>query len=400
MRTSAAYRVPLGRPAAEWAAVESDVRRAFDAIMKRAVFRDGPELAALERSLAGAFGQEHAIGVNSGSLALTIALTAIGVGPGDVVVTVANMDVSLSSPIVHSGGTLRWIDIDPATLTLAPDDLEGAVPPEARAIIVPHSFGNPADLASILAFARRRGIHVIEDVTHGPGASFRGAACGSWADVAVLSLTAGKPLGAAGMAGVILTRDARVAEKSRCLVNYGLNPGDLRDVHDGVPNALFRARGDGFNGILDEWQAAVLRAKLRRLESWARVRREQAEQYREGFRDCPPRSLLLQRSLPGADPVPRHFVVRTPRRRQLQQHLQKAGIASAVRYNPPLHRQPIYRSIEPHSLPETERAARRSVCLPLHPALTPREIGSVVREVKKFLLADAQTASRRSDGEA
>lgn len=391
------WRIPLSRPDAECALVEPAVRRSFDRILRRRVFRDGPELAGLETELASAFQQKHAIAVSSGGLALTIALRAAGVSAGDEVITVSNMDVSLSAPITHAGGEIRWVDVDAATLTLDPKALETAVSPRTRAIVVVHLFGNPADLTAILAVGRRCGVTVIEDASHGPGATYLGSPCGSWADIAVLSLTGGKPLGAAGLAGVILTRDAAVADRSRCLANYGLRPADLDDIHRGDPNAKFRAKMEGYNGILDEWQSAVLRTKLQYLDRWVAIRREQAAQYRDGLAGCSPRDIQLQDVVVGGQPALRHFVVRSPRRTHLQSHLQRVGIASVVRYSPPLHKQAVYSGLRPVSLPETERAARRSVCLPLHPTLTSTEIDTVIGSVKAFALARSAGRSAFDD---
>ena len=373
----ASAHVPMARAGDEAAEVDAEVRTAFDQILGRGVFRWGPEAAALEQELGQCLQAPHVIAVSSGGVAITIALKALGVGPGDDVVMPPNVDVSISAPVTHAGARIVWCDVDEATLTMDADLLDRTITPSTRAVLVVHLFGNPADMNSLCAVARAHDVVILEDASHGPGASWMDRPCGTMGRLGILSCSSGKPLGCAGSAGVILTADPLLAQRARVLANYGLDPSDLGAIHRGVRGARFRCVAEGFNASLDEWQSAILRIKLRRLPEWIRRRREQAEIYGEAFAHH--ERVRPQRSHRCAQPVLRHFAIRVADRDWMAEQLSRHGIASGIGYAPPLHMQAPYRGAGTGRTrcPRTECVTDELLTLPINPFLTRDEVRAV-----------------------
>jgi dTDP-4-amino-4,6-dideoxygalactose transaminase/ABC-type branched-subunit amino acid transport system substrate-binding protein len=378
--------IPGSRLAQQHAAIQTELDQAVAAVIRRAVFTPGPEVEAFEAEFASYIGVKYAIGVSSGSAAVLLALKSLGLQPGDEVISTPQVDISASAPVTQAGGRLVWVDIHPRTYNLDPEQLAPPITPRTRAIVVAHMYGNPADMQRILAIAGRHGLPVIEDAALAVGATCQERQVGSGGTLGCFSFSPGKILGAFGKAGMVVTNDAALTQQVRMWSSYGFDRASLEAIERGKVGAQFEYRAEGFNARLDELQAAVLRVKLRHLDSWIRRRRENARLYRELLADLEPEHLLLPQDTLGAEPAFRLFVIRLPQRDRLMRHLAEAGIWSGLNYVPPLHLQPIYHYLgyHPGDFPQTELVARELLCLPAMPELSGQEIEQVGERVRQF----------------
>jgi dTDP-3-amino-3,4,6-trideoxy-alpha-D-glucose transaminase len=372
-----ARRMPTTIPFNDLAAQDADIREALLAAIGRVVARGryvlGDEGRAFEFEFAAATGVAHAVGVGSGTDALQLALEAYGIGAGDEVVTTAHTATFTALAISRAGATPVFCDVEPAGMMLDPARLEAATTPRTRAIVPVHLYGQAADMEPILAIARARRLKVVEDCAQAHGATYHGRAVGALGDAAAFSFYPTKNLGALGDGGAVTTGDPEVARIVGELRNGGQSD---RYRHDRI----------GVNSRLDEIQAAALRVKLPRLAAANEARRAQAALYDRTLAD-----VTLPRELPGRRHVYHLYVVRHPRRDALAAHLAAAGIGTLVHYPIPVHLQPAYAALGlgPGSLPETERAAREVLSLPLYPGLAPEAQGRVAEAVNRFAPAHA-----------
>jgi dTDP-4-amino-4,6-dideoxygalactose transaminase len=378
--------IPGSRLAQQHAAIQTELDQAVAAVIRRAVFTPGAEVEAFETEFAGYIGVKYAIGVSSGSAAVLLALKALGLQPGDEVISTPQVDISASAPVTQAGGRLVWADINPRTYNLDPEQLAAAITPRTRAIIVAHMYGNPADMQPILEIAGRHGLPIIEDAALAVGAIYQGRQVGSWGTLGCFSFSPGKILGAFGKAGMVVSNDATLAQQVRMWSSYGFDLTSLEAIERGAVGAQFKYQAEGFNARLDELQAAVLRVKLRHLDGWVRRRRENASVYRQKLADLEPEQLLLPRDTVGAEPAFRVFVIRSPQRDRLMRHLAEAGTWSGLSYVPPLHLQPVYHYLgyRPSDFPQTELVARELLCLPMIPELSGQEIEQVGETIRQF----------------
>jgi dTDP-3-amino-3,4,6-trideoxy-alpha-D-glucose transaminase len=350
--------------------LEHELNTAINHVLNSGWYILGKETARFEAEFAAYCRVGHAIGVASGTDALLLALKALGVGPGDEVITVAHTAVATVAAIELAGATPVFVDIDPHSGTIDPALIPTAVSERTRAIVPVHLYGRPADLEPILAVAGERGLYVLEDCAQAHGALYHGRPVGSWGDVAAFSFYPTKNLGAMGDGGAIVTADAAIAERVRMLRQYGWRERYISDI-------------PGYNSRLDELQAAILRVKLGHLDAHNASRRELAAVYAEQLKGLPV-------TLPGEQPRTEHvyhlYVVQTPQREALQAHLKAVGIATAVHYPVPVHRQPAYHRLgyTAGSLPHTERAAQTVLSLPMHPHLKPADIDVVAESIARF----------------
>lgn len=367
--------VPFLDLRAQYAGLRGEIRAALDDLFERQAFVLGEPVAALEREVAAFLEARRAVGCASGSDALLLVLHALGVGPGDEVVTVANACMYEVAAILQAGARPVLADVDPDTHTMSARSFEAAITARTRAVIPVHLFGRLADMPAIGAVAARHGVAVVEDAAqaHGsfaPDAEGRARRAGQWGQLSCFSFYPSKNLGALGDAGALVTDDAALAERLRRLRMYGWD-GKYNTVDAG-----------GRNSRLDELQAAMLRAKLRHLEAGNAARRERAAWYAE-----------LLAGLPLAPPAdaPGHiyhlYVVTLPdraRRDALRAHLAAAGIGCDIHYPTPAHLQPAFAGLGygPGSLPVTEDLAGRILSLPLFPELTRTEVEQVAAAVR------------------
>jgi dTDP-4-amino-4,6-dideoxygalactose transaminase len=318
----------------------------------------GEEVAAFEAAAAEYLGVPHAVGVNSGTDALTIALAALGVGPGDAVITTAFTFFGTAEAISRLGAKPRFVDIDPVSYNLNPDAVAAAVGRHTRCILPVHLFGAAADMDALVAVAADAEVPIVEDAAQAFGARWNGRCLGSIGALGAFSFYPTKNLAGFGDGGLIATHDAALAERCRQLRNHG-NRGD------GVHTAI------GFNSRLDALQAALLRVKLPHVDGWNAERRRIAQRYHALLRD------LEGVRLPQADDSERHvwhqYTIRVAaaQRDELVDRLRQAGIGAMVYYANPVHLQPPYHGHDVR-LPEAEAAAAEVLSLPMWPGLSLR----------------------------
>jgi dTDP-3-amino-3,4,6-trideoxy-alpha-D-glucose transaminase len=364
--------IPQANPKAQYLAHKDEIDAAIARVLESGRYILGEECAAFEREFAGYAGVRYAVGVGSGTEALHLALGVCGVGPGDEVIAPAHTAVATIAVIELIGATPVLVDIDPRNFNLDPDQLEAVITPRTKAVIPVHLYGQAADLDPILAMARRRSLRVIEDCAQAVGATYHGRRVGGWGDIAAFSFYPTKNLGAMGDGGLVATNDPDLAERAGLLRQYGWRSRYISEIA-------------GWNTRLDEVQAAILRVKLRYLEADTAARRQWAALYDELLADRPV-------SLPQEMPYGRHvyhlYVVRHPRRDELQTFLRGHGVGTLVHYPAPIHLQPAYRGRlgDIGSFPQAERATREILSLPLYPELAEDQVRTVAERVRSFTL--------------
>jgi dTDP-4-amino-4,6-dideoxygalactose transaminase len=362
--------VPFLDLATQTAELRGELDGAIAEILAAGRFVGGPAVETFERAFAVYCGASHAVGVASGTDAISLALTATGVQQGDEVITVANTTVATIAGIEGAGAVPVLVDADPLTWTLDPDALGAALTERTRAIVPVHLYGQCAEMEAILAFARRHALVVVEDAAQAHGAAYGGRRAGSLADAAAFSFYPTKNLGALGDAGAVVTSDGAVADHVRMLREYG-----ERDRYESVVR--------GRNSRLDTLQAAVLSAKLPHLDAWNDRRRALADLYRGGLADLPI-------GLPVEDPARRHvyhlFVVRVQERTSLRRELAELGIETLVHYPRPVHRQPAYAALAREGmLRVSEQLCDEVVSFPLYPELRDADAEDVVSAIATVL---------------
>ena len=347
------------------AALREELLAAMARVLDSSQFVLGGEGRALEAELASACGVRHAVGVASGTDALRLSLTALGVRPGDEVLTPAFSFVASASTIVMAGAVPVFVDIEPETYTLDVAAAERALTPRTRAVVPVHLYGHPASMDRVATFARGQGLAVVEDAAQSVGGSWAGRSVGAWGDAACLSFYPTKNLGACGDAGMILTDRDVLDERLRRLRHHG-DGGRYRHVEL------------GYCSRLDELQAALLRVKLRYLEDWTERRRRHPARYRERLAGLP---LALPVERPQARHVYHLFTVRHAQRDALAKALADLGVGTAVHYPIPVPGQPMFGGGGERQFPEAWRAAREVLSIPCWAELTDDEVETVAAAV-------------------
>jgi len=348
------------------AALRAELMDAAGRVLDSARFILGPEGEALEQDLAKHVGVAHAIGVASGTDALRLALAAVGVGPGDEVITTAFSFVASASTIVMAGATPVFVDIDPATFALEAEGVARAITPRTRAIVPVHLYGHAAAIDRIAELGRTHGVAVIEDAAQAIGATYAGRPLGAWGDAACLSFYPTKNLGACGDAGMILTNRSDLAERLRRLRHHG----------DG---GRYRHLELGYSSRLDDLQAALLRVKLGRLEGWTAARRRIAARYHDALAGLP---LTLPIEREPARHVYHLYTIRHRQRDALAKTLSQLGVGTAVHYPIAVPGQPMFGLPAERQWPEATRASREVLSLPCYAELTDDEVNQVARAVR------------------
>ena len=351
---------------------DDDLSRDIDEAIRRVIASSwyvlGPEVEAFEEEFRRVSGTTHGVGVASGTDAISLSLLALGVGPGDEVVTSPLTAAFTALAISRLGARPVFADVDEDTLALSTESVHDRITSRTKAIVPVHLYGNACDMDALMDLAEQRGLYVVEDACQAHGARYRGKPLGSFGHAGAFSFYPTKNLGALGDGGFIATDDKKLAAHLKRLRNGGQSS---RDVHESI----------GFNSRLDELQAAVLRAKLPRLERGNDRRREIAKRYvgaLEGTELVPVAVLEIAVSA-------RHlFVVKARSRDALEGHLGERGIQTLVHYPVPVHLQPAYRSLEQRegSCPVAEAAAKSIVSLPLYPTMTDEDVDCVVQALR------------------
>jgi dTDP-4-amino-4,6-dideoxygalactose transaminase len=381
--------VPLLDLKQQYEPLRDQIREKIDEIATSQQFILGPEVEALEREVAAYTGAGHAIGASSGTDAELAILMALGIGPGDAVITTPYTFFATAGGIARLGARIIFTDIDPVTFNISPALLRECLAAhrgeKIKAIIPVHLFGLSCQMDEIRAIAAAEGIPIIEDAAQALGAEYPALGdeypgpekCGSMGDFGFYSFFPSKNLGAFGDGGMIVCRDAEMAQRIRVLRNHGM---EQRYLHHMV----------GGNFRLDALQAAILRIKLPHLDRWSAMRRANAAIYREEFGKAGLEITLPREPFAASGAVNHHiynqFVIRAPRRDDLLRHLAAAGIGHAVYYPIPLHLQECFASLgyKQGDFPESERAALETVALPIFPELTREQLLAVVSAVTAF----------------
>ncbi len=363
--------VPLLDLKAQYATIKPAMDAAVHAVLDSGRFIQGPEVQALESEVAAYSRVAHGVGVASGTDALLLALKALGVGPGDEVVTTAYSFFASASTIALLGAKPDFCDIEPDTSNLDPAQLAARLSPCTKAVVPVHLFGQCADMPAIEALCGPRGIPVLEDAAQAIGAEWKGKRAGEMGIGGCFSFFPSKNLGGIGDGGMVVTKDEALADRVKLLREHGAKP----KYHHHVL---------GQNSRLDAIQAAVLRVKLKHLEDWHAGRQKNAALYRELL-------AWTNLALPVAKSEARHiynqFVIRTPKRDALKQHLTDSGIGTEVYYPRPLHLQECFGALghREGDFPVSEAAARETLALPIYPELTPEQIAYVAARIHDFL---------------
>jgi dTDP-4-amino-4,6-dideoxygalactose transaminase len=363
--TLAAANIPFLDLRRQYAAIRDDVDRAMQDVLDQCAFAGGPAVATFEDGFASYCGVRHCVGVNSGTSALHLALLACGVRPGDEVITVPMTFVATAWAISYTGARPVFVDIEPQTCTIDPNQIERAITSRTRALLPVHLYGQMADMAPLLEICERHGLALIEDAAQAHGAEYRGRRAGGFGRVGCFSFYPGKNLGAYGEGGAVTTNDDGIVER-------------IRMLRDHAQSARYRHEEIGFNYRMDGLQGAVLNVKLPQLDRWNGARREVAGRYRALLQDTP---LLLPTEAEGRRSAWHLYVVRHPERDRLQQALAEAGVGSGLHYPIPVHLQPAYAHLGHHlgDFPESEQVARECLSLPMYAELTDEQLADVAK---------------------
>jgi dTDP-4-amino-4,6-dideoxygalactose transaminase len=368
-----AVEVPLLDLKAQYASIRDDVDAAVARVMESQYFILGPEVAALEKEVAAYSDAAHGVGMSSGTDALLAALMALDIGAGDEVIVPTYTFFATAGVVARLGATPVFIDIDPATYNVTAAAVAAAVTPRTRAVIPVHLYGRMVEMDGIMDLAMKHGFAVIEDAAQAIGAfDAAGRKAGSIGDMGCFSFFPSKNLGGAGDGGMTVTQDPELAGRLKMLRMHGMEP----KYYHAIVGGNFR---------LDALQAAVLRVKLRHLDDWSAARRRNADRYRDLFQQA---GLAGSITLPTDEPghIYNQFVIRAPRRDELQAHLRTHGIGTEIYYPVPLHLQQCFTALGQGagSLPHAEAAARETLALPIYPELTEQQLEHVVDTIAAF----------------
>ncbi len=374
--------VPLLDLAAHHGPLHKEIMAAIEEVFKSQAFILGPEVTRLEERVASYCWTREAIGVSSGTDALIISLMALGIGPGDEVITTPYSFFATAGAVVRVGARPVLVDIDPRTFNIDPSKIEEVVTPKSKAIIPVHLYGQAADMGPVMEIAARRQLAVIEDAAQAIGTEYRdGRRAGSIGTMGCLSFFPSKNLGALGDGGMVVTNDAELAERIKVL-----------RVHGSQPKYYHKLIGGNFR--LDSIQAAVLNVKLNYLDGWTQRRQENARRYEELFKQ----SGVVQQGvirLPEAvykDSGQKHhhiynqFVLRVDRRDALVSHLRQRNIGTEIYYPVPFHLQECFKYLNYGlgDFPQSEQAAAETIAIPVYPELTPTQQSEVVGAIVDF----------------
>ncbi|MDP1808322.1 MAG: DegT/DnrJ/EryC1/StrS family aminotransferase [Actinomycetota bacterium] len=358
--------IPVVDLKAQYLEIKDELTAAVNQTLADGRFILGPNVAALEDEIAAFCGARFAVGVASGTDALHLALRALGVGPGDEVITTPFTFIATVEAISYCGAVPVFVDIDPATYNLDVGQIEAKITPRTRAILPVHLYGQPADMAEIMTLAGKYKLAVVEDCAQAIGAEYKDKRVGSIGNIGCLSFFPSKNLGGAGDGGMIVTDDEETAGRIRRLRAHG---SSRKYYHEEI----------GYNSRLDELQAAVVRTKLKRLENWTAARRSRAGLYDTLLSELPG----VKRPATGANRthVWHQYTIRVKERDPIRERLANRGIDSAVHYPLPIHLQPAYADLGlvAGAYPQSELATTEVLSLPMYPQLSEKQVTYVCR---------------------
>lgn len=364
--------IPLIDLKAQYLSIKEEIHTAIAEVLESSQFILGAQVEAFESNFADYCQARYALGVNSGTSALHLALLAAGIKPGDEVITVSYTFAASVAAICYTGAKPVLVEIDPRSCTMDPSRLEAAITPRTKAIMPVHLYGTCADMDPILETARKHNLIVIEDAAQAQGAEYKGRRAGSLGDLACFSFYPTKNLGAYGEAGAVVTNDAHYAQLIRQLRDQGQSE---KYRHDHV----------GYNYRMEAFQGAVLQVKLRHLDSWNEARRRHAASYRMALAES---GVRLLDEMPYNHSVYHVFPVFTPDRDNLMEHLKSRGVGCGIHYPTPVHLQPAYRDLgyKTGDLPHTEQASDEQLSLPMYAELPNEATAKVADYIRQFTL--------------
>lgn len=362
--------VPFVDLGVQYRTISAEIDEAISKVIQEADFILGREVRLFEEEFAKFCDSSYAVGVDSGTSALELALRAFDIGPDDEVITAANSFIASALGISHAGAKPVLVDVDPFTYTLDVKALERAITRRTKAIIPVHLYGHPAHMGPIRQLADKHGLVVIEDACQAHGARYKGKRVGSLGHAAAFSFYPGKNLGAYGDGGMVVTKDRKIANRLEMLRNYGQKE---KYKH------LFR----GYNRRLDTMQATILRVKLKYLEKWNAARRWNAKLYQKHLEGS---GVVVPGEAGGAESVWHLYVIRTEQRDALKDHLISRGISASIHYPIPIHLQPAYLDLgyKRGDFPVTEAYSDRILSLPMYAELTDRQIEFISQTICEF----------------
>lgn len=362
-------KVPFIDLARQHRPIRDELFQAFKRVFESNQFVLGEEVKLFEQEAASYVGVRYAIGVSNCTNALLLSLKALGVEPGDEVITTPFTFVATAEVIALLGAKPAFCDIDPQDYNIAPDKIESTITDKTKALLPVHLYGQSADMDRIMPIAREHNLGVVEDMAQAIGAKYKGKSVGIFGDTACISFFPTKNLSALGDAGMILTNNDRLNEKLRAFRVHGASQ---KYHHEFL----------GYNDRLDAIQAAFLRIKLQYLDSWNEKRRQIAKEYDNALKGIVDTPFIH----PENETIYHQYTIRTPQRDKLQRHLTDKGIGTAIHYPIPLHVQPAFRYLgyKEGDFPEAERAAREVVSLPIHHTLTDEEVDYTISAIKEY----------------
>ncbi|MBS3097299.1 DegT/DnrJ/EryC1/StrS family aminotransferase [Candidatus Woesearchaeota archaeon] len=354
----------------QYLAIKDEVDKAIKGIVDNASFIGGESVSSFESEFSRYVNAKFGIGVNSGSSALMLSLIAAGIKPGDEVITVPNTFIATTESISNVGAKPKFVDIDNKTYNLDVNKLKKAITNKTRAILPVHLYGQPADMGPILEIAKKRNLIVVEDACQAHGAEYKGKKVGPLGDIGCFSFYPAKNLGAFGDAGMVVTDNEEIAAKLAMLMDHGREKGKK-----------YEHKIIGFNERLDALQAAILRVKLKHLDSWNKKRRENAALYNELFEGS---NIITPNEAEYAKHIYHLYVIRAKNRDKLKEHLKSQGINTVIHYPIPLHLQEAYKKLshKKGDFPITEKCSDEILSLPMFPELKEEEIRFIVDKIK------------------
>ncbi len=353
----------------EWE-LDKELREAFDRVYKASFYIHGGEGEAFEKAFSDFCGAKYCVGCGNGLDALMLSLKALGIGEDNEVIVPSNTYIATALAVSYTGAKPVLVDPDINTFNLDPARIEKAISDKTKAIIPVHLYGQPCDMDPIIEIARKHGLYIVEDCAQAHGARYKGKRVGAFGDISGFSFYPGKNLGALGDAGAVVTDNRELAEKVRALGDYG---SDYKYHH------IYK----GHNSRLDELQAAFLLAKLPLLDKISENRREIARRYLEGISN----SEIILPSVPEwAEPVWHIFGIRCNRRKELEEHLNKAGIGTNKHYPIPIHLQKAYEDLgcKKGDYPVAEEISETELSIPMYYGMTDQETDYVIKKLNEF----------------
>lgn len=366
-------KIPLVDLKAQYTSIKPEIDAAMTRVIENTSFIGGKEVSDFEAAFAAFQRTQRCVGVASGTAALFLALKAVGVSAGDEVITTPHTFIASAEPIEALGAKTVLVDIDPATYNLDPAKIEAAITPRTKAILPVHLYGQIAPMDAIMEIARKHRLRVIEDAAQAHGAELNGKRAGTWGDAACFSFYPGKNLGAYGDGGAVCTNDAALADKIAKLKDHGRT---TKYEHDEI----------GYGERLDSLQAAILGAKLPHLDDWNDARRRHAAYYDQALTGVA--GVETPREMEGARHIYHIYCIRVSGNRDaILAELNARGIGAGIHYPVPLHLQAAFaeRGWKAGDFPQTERAARSIISLPIYPEMTLEQLSQITEEIAEVV---------------